>query len=230
MSKIALVTGANKGIGLETARQLARDHDFHVFLGVRDRERGEEAVQTLKNEGLSVEFQMLDVSDATSIGAAARALENQVGLLDVLVNNAAINLGQDGILEADAEIFRRTFETNVWGPLQVTQAFWPLLLKSDSARVVNVSSGLGRLFDMKNESPAYSVSKTALNGLTRQFAGLGEGKISVNSICPGWVRTDMGGPNSARLPAQGAAIIIKLATMDAPPSGKYLNDAGEIGW
>lgn len=227
--KIALISGANKGIGFAAAQILAQ-HGFSVWLGARDESRGLEAAQKLVDEGLDARFVQLDVADASSVAAALETVKNQGGALDVLVNNAAINLGEGSVLETDADIFRRTFETNVWGVLNVTQAFWPLLLQSDSPRVINVSSGLGRLFDMTNESPAYSVSKTALNGLTRQFAGLGKEKISVNSICPGWVRTDMGGPNSQRLPAQGAAIIVKLATMENPPTGKYLNDAGEIGW
>ena len=230
MSKIALITGANKGIGLAAARGIAQN-GFTVYIGARDEFRGEEAAQTLQKEGFDARFVALDVCDDQSIAAAVKTIENEHDSLDVLVNNAAINIDkQRGVLEIGADEWRHTFETNVLGVLRVTQAFWPLLLKSESPRVINVSSGLGRLFDMKNESSAYSVSKTAVNGLTRQFAGLGEGKISVNSICPGWVATDMGGHDAPRKPAQGAAIIVELATTQNPPTGKYLNEAGEIGW
>lgn len=230
MSKISLITGANKGIGLETARQLgALGHT--VLIGARDAGRGEAAVQTLVDEGFDAHFLRIDPTDAASIEAAAREVETKFGRLDVLVNNAAINIDNGrSILEITPDEFRHTFETNVLGALRVTQNFWPLLLQSASPRVVNVSSGLGRLFDMEHESPAYSTSKTALNAITRQFAGLGAGKVSVNTINPGWVQTDMGGQNAERTPAQGAAIVVTLATMDAPPSGQFLQDSGEIGW
>ncbi len=230
MSKIALITGANKGIGFAAAQLLAQQ-GFTVFLGARDQFRGEEAAQKLRDTDLDVRFVSLDVADDASVARAVKSIENEFDALDVLVNNAAINIDrQRGVLEIGPDEYRHTFETNVLGVLRVSQAFWPLLQKSGSARVINVSSGLGRLYDMTNESSAYSVSKTAVNALTRQLAGLGEGKIGVNSICPGWVRTDMGGEGSDRTPEEGAAIIVKLATMENPPTGKYLNDAGEIGW
>lgn len=230
MSKIALVTGANKGIGLATAKLLAQK-GFTVLLGARDDYRGEEAARELSDQGLNVRYFPINVADEGSVQAAARRLENDFDSLDVLVNNAAINLDNGrSVLEVTADEFRHTFETNVLGVLRTTQAFWPWLLKSPSPRVINVSSGLGRLHDMGHEYPSYATSKTALNALTRQFAGLGAGKVSVNSICPGWVRTDMGGPNAQRTPEEGASIIIRLATMDSPPTGQYMNEAGEIGW
>lgn len=230
MKKTALITGANKGIGFAAA-QLLTQQGFTVFLGARDPFRGEEAAQKLRDQRLDVRFVELDVADDASVVAAVKVIENEFDALDVLVNNAGINIdGSRGLLEVTPDEYRHTFETNVLGVLRVSQAFWPLLQKSSNARVINVSSGLGRLDDMTNESPAYSVSKTAVNALTRQFAGLGAGKISVNSICPGWVRTDMGGNGTDRTPEEGAAIIIQLATMENPPTGKYLNDAGEIGW
>ena len=230
MSKIAIVTGANKGIGFAAARGLAQA-GFHVFVAARDTEKGEEAAQKIRAEGFDAQFITLDVTDEDSCVSAAREIAAEWEGIDVLVNNAAINLGAErGLLDLPPAVFEQTFQTNVWGVLRVTQAFWPLLQHSTDARVINVSSGLGRLYDMKNEAPSYSVSKTAVNALTRQFAGLGEGKISVNSICPGWVKTDMGGENAPRTPEQGAAIILKLATMENPPTGKYMNDEGEIGW
>ena len=229
MSKVALVTGANKGIGFAAAHELAKQ-GFHVLVGARDTERGEEAAQKIKADGLDADFVTIDVTDEDSIRAAALELGENFGALDVLVNNAAINDGESDVRELSIAKLQRVLKTNVYGPLLVTQAFWPLLEKGEDARVVNVSSGLGRLHDMKNEQPAYALSKTALNALTRQFADLGEGKISVNSICPGWVKTDMGGEGAPRTPAQGAAIIVKLATMENPPTGGYMNEDGDINW
>lgn len=229
MSKIALVTGANKGIGFAAARGLAQA-GFHVFVAARDTEKGEAAAEKIRAEGYNAQFITIDVGDEDSIVSAAREIAEEWEGIDVLVNNAAINLDEGrGILEVPLQAFEDTFKTNVWGILLMTQAFWPLLQHSTDARVINVSSGLGRLYDMKNEMPSYAISKTAVNALTRQFAGVSD-QIRVNSICPGWVQTDMGGPDAGRTPDQGAAIIIKLATMENPPTGKYMNDDGEIGW
>ncbi len=229
MSKVALVTGANKGIGFATAHELAKQ-GFHVLVGARDTERGEEAAQKIKADGFDADFITLDVTDEDSIRSAALEIGENFGGLDVLVNNAAINEGESDVRELSIEKLQAVLETNVYGPLLVTQAFWPLLEKGEDARVINVSSGAGQLNDMKHNMPAYSLSKTALNALTRQFAGLGEGKISVNSICPGWVKTDMGGEGATRTPDEGAAIIVKLATMENPPTGGYMNDAGSMDW
>lgn len=229
MSKIALVTGANKGIGFAAAHGLAKA-GFYVFVGARDTEKGEEAAEKIRAEGYAAQFITIDVADEDSIVAAAREIADEWEGIDVLVNNAAISLDEGrGITEVPLQVFEDTFKTNVWGVLLTTQAFWPLLQHSTDARVINVSSGLGRLYDMKNEAPSYSMSKTAVNALTRQFAGVSD-KIRVNSICPGWVQTDMGEQDAQRTPDEGAAIIIKLATMENPPTGKYMNDDGEIGW
>lgn len=226
--KHALLTGAYRGIGLEAARQIA-GHDFHVFIAARRVDRGEAAAKSLRDEGLKASFVSLDVTDESSIRKAVEEVQGHTDSLDVLVNNAAVfPRGDWDISTLPAGVLRESLETNAIGPLLVTQAFWPLLLKSDSPRVVNVSSGAGRLYDMGAEMPSYGPTKTLLNAITRQFAGLD--KASVNSICPGWVKTEMGGDNAPRLVEQGAAIITKLATMDAPPNGKYLNDDGEIGW
>ena len=227
--KHALITGAYRGIGLEAARQIGK-HDFHVFIAARKADEGESAAQTLRDEGLKASFVLLDVTDESSIQGAVETVKSHTDSLDVLVNNAAVFLRGDwDISNLPAQVLREALETNAIGPLLVTQAFWPMLLKSGSPRVVNVSSGAGRLFDMGAEMPAYGPTKTLLNAITRQFAGLDE-RVSVNSICPGWVATEMGGENAPRTVEQGAAIITKLATVDAPPSGKYLNDDGEIGW
>ncbi len=229
MSKIALVTGANKGIGFAAAHGLAKA-GFHVFVAARDTEKGEEAAERIRAEGYSAQFITIDVTDEDSIVSAAREIADKWEGIDVLVNNAAINLDEGrGILDVPLQTFEDTFKTNVWGVLLMTQAFWPLLKHGVGGRVINVSSGAGQLHDMKNEMPSYAMSKTAVNALTRQFAGVSD-EISVNSICPGWVKTDMGGQEAKRTPDEGAAIIIKLATMENPPSGKYMNDDGEIGW
>ncbi len=231
MSKIAVVTGANKGIGFAVAHGLAKA-GFHVFVGARDTEKGEAAAQKIRADGYAAQFITIDVADEASIISAAREITAEWEGIDVLVNNAAINLdGGRGILETPLQTFEDTFKTNVWGVLLTTQAFWPLLNHPASGgRVINVSSGLGRLYDMENENPAYSTSKTAVNALTRQFADAGKDKISVNCINPGWVKTDIGGQAAQRTPDEGAAIVLKLATMDNPPTGQFLQDDGEIGW
>lgn len=231
MSKIALVTGANKGIGFAAAHGLAKE-GFHVFVAARDTEKGEQAAEKIRAEGYAAQFITIDVTDEESIVSAAREIADEWEGIDVLVNNAAINLDEGrGILEVPLSVWEETFQTNVWGVLMMTQAFWPLLSHPETGgRVINVSSGLGRLYDMENESPSYAASKTAVNALTRQFADAGAGKISVNCINPGWVKTDMGGQNAERTPDQGAAIILKLATMENPPTGQFLQDNGEIGW
>lgn len=227
--KHALITGAYRGIGLEAARQIGKQ-GFHVFIGARHADRGEAAAAQLRDEGVQVTFVSLDVTDETSIRGAVERVKSHTGSLDVLVNNAAVfPRGDWNISNLPAQVLRESLETNAFGPLLVTQAFWPLLLQSGSPRVVNVSSGAGRLYDMSAEMPSYGPTKTLLNAITRQFAGLDE-RVSVNSICPGWVRTEMGGQEAPRTPEQGAAIITKLATMDSPPTGKFLNDDGEIGW
>ncbi len=226
--KHALVTGAYRGIGLEAARQIAK-HNFHVFLAARHPDRGEAAAQQLRDEGLQATFVLLDVTDVTSIQNAVETVKKHSDALEVLVNNAAVfPRGDYDITNIPVDVLRESLETNALGPLKVTQAFWPMLLNSESPRVVNVSSSAGRLGDMSAEMPSYGPTKTLLNAITRQFAGLE--KASVNSICPGWVRTEMGGQEAPRTVEQGASIITRLATMDNPPNGKFLNDEGEIGW
>ncbi len=227
--KIALVTGANRGIGREVARQLA-EREFRVVLGVRKPEAGKKAVAEVPG----TEFIELNVADAASIVRAAGDLTARLDHLDVLVNNAGIlEDGNATILDIAATIVRHTFETNTLGALQVTQALLPLLLKApDGARVINISSGAGALEDMDNWAPAYSIAKTALNAVTCQFAAALRGRpMAVNSVCPGWVRTDMGGAGASRSVHQGADTIVWLAT-EAPLSltGKFLRDRKVIPW
>jgi NAD(P)-dependent dehydrogenase (short-subunit alcohol dehydrogenase family) len=229
--KIALVTGANKGIGREVARQFALK-GFHLFIGARNAAAGQAAADALAKSGAKATFLHLDVSDEKSVTAAAREFAKIADRLDVLVNNAAILLKEDSaILTNKDQVIVKTLETNTLGPLRVTRAFVQLLAKSSAPRVINVSSGGGQLTGgAEGWAPAYCVSKTALNGLTSQLAAALP-NFAVNSVCPGWVRTDMGGPGAARSVEEGADTIVWLGT-DAPQSltGSFLRDRKPIPW
>ncbi len=229
--KTALVTGANKGIGREVARQLARK-GFHVFVGARNRKAGREAVDEIVKDGGKASFLEIDVSDADSVIAAEREFSKMADHLDVLVNNAGIIVdGDKAILEISDDLLKKTLETNTLGPLRVTRAFVHLLRKSKAPRVINVSSGGGQLTGGADGwAPAYCISKTALNGVTSQLAAALP-KFAVNSVCPGWVRTDMGGENASRSVEEGADTIVWLAA-EAPLelTGKFLRDRKEIPW
>jgi len=229
-SKVALITGANKGIGLEVARQLAAK-GFHVFLTARHRELGNRAAEELAKIGATVSFVELDVSKPESIRRAAGEVAAQVDHLDVLVNNAAILEGEHtSILQVSFELMQQTLLTNTIGPLLVAQAFHSLLLKSQDGRIINVSSSAGSLSEMGTYAPAYSISKTALSAVTVQLAAQLK-TIAVNAVCPGWVRTDMGGPGAPRSVQQGADTIVWLAT-EAPRNltGKFLRNRKIISW
>lgn len=230
--KTALVTGANKGIGFEISRQLAK-RGFHVYLTARNRELGTKACAHLQGEGLGAQFIQMDVSSLKSIEAAAKELSISTNHLDVLVNNAGI-LEDENLsgLQVSPEIVLRTFETNALGALIVAQKFWPQLAKSGGGRIINISSGLGSLSDMEGGYPAYRISKAALNAVTRILAAeLADKGISVNSVSPGWVRTDMGGANATLSPEEAADSILWLA-VDAPQhlSGSFLQDRKIISW
>lgn len=218
-----LVTGANKGIGLEIARQLA-ERGCTVWLTARDAKRGEKAARDLSGD---VRFLQLDVSDPLSVNAASE----QVSSLDVLVNNAAVLLDEGSdVLKLSADVVRATLEANTLGPLMVAQAFVPHLRKSKQPRIINISSGGGQLSDPSTWAPAYCLSKTALNSVTALLsAALPE--FAVNSVCPGWVRTDMGGSAAPRSVQQGADTPVWLA-LDAAQSltGKFLRDREVIPW
>lgn len=228
MAKIALVTGANKGIGYEVAVQLA-EKGFRVFLGARNEKTGLEAATQI---GESATFLKMDISDEKSIRAAAAEFGKSANHLDVLVNNAGILLVDDeSIWSVTPAQFEATLRTNALGPLLVAQAFRPLLAKSAAPRLVNVSSSSGQLTEGADGwAPAYSISKTALNGVTVQLAAALPG-CAVNAVCPGWVRTDMGGSNATRSVEQGAAGVVWLAA-DAPQNltGKFLRDRKVIPW
>jgi NAD(P)-dependent dehydrogenase (short-subunit alcohol dehydrogenase family) len=235
--KIAVVTGANRGLGLETCRQLAR-LGLTVILTARDPARGAAEADKLQAQGLDVIFQPLDVTDPASIAQLGEFLAQKFGRIDVLVNNAGVFLdplgGDDpdasSVLRADIDTLRTTMETNLYGPLRMCQALIPLM--QGSGRVVNVSSGMGQLSEMNGCCPGYRFSKTGLNALTRTLADeLQHSAIKVNSVCPGWVRTDMGGPNAERPVEKGAETIVWLATLDDDgPSGGFFRDKAPIAW
>ena len=226
--KIALVTGANKGIGLEVARQLAAK-GFRVFVGARNEKAGRAAAQKI---GVPATFLKIDVSDPASIRDSSAEFAKLADHLDVLVNNAGIIVeGDDAILKARPDQFETTLRTNTLGPLMLAQAFRGMLAKSPAPRIVNVSSSGGQLHDGADGwSPVYCISKTALNGVTSQLAAALP-KFAVNSVCPGWVRTDMGGANATLSVEQGADGIVWLAA-DAPQSltGKFLQHRKVIPW
>lgn len=229
--KTALITGANKGIGHEVTRQLAAK-GFHVFVGARNESAGRRATDHITKQKGKATFLAIDVSDNSSVTAAAREFAKAADHLDVLVNNAGIIAdGDDKILEISDDLLRETLETNTLGALRVTRAFERLLAKSKSPRVINVSSGGGQLTGGADGwAPAYCISKTALNGVTSQLSAVLP-KVAINSVCPGWVRTDMGGQNATRSVEKGADTIVWLAT-EAPQSltGKFLRDRKEIPW
>ena len=231
--KVAVVTGANRGIGLEIARQLA-EKGVHVVMTARDRKKGEAAAQALRARGLDVEFMPLDVTDPGAIAALAAALDRKFGGVDILVNNAGILPDPKGakVMTEHVDTFRAALETNTLGPLMVSQALAPLMKKRGGGRIVNLSSGLGQLQDMASGTPAYRMSKTALNALTRMLAAeLAEHHIKVNSMCPGWVRTDMGGENATRSVEEGADTAVWLALLPASgPTGGFFRDRKPIPW
>jgi NAD(P)-dependent dehydrogenase (short-subunit alcohol dehydrogenase family) len=221
--RTAVVTGGNRGIGLEVGRQLAGD-GFRVILGSRDLDKGVRAAEGLAN----AEARRLDVEDPASVAELAAGLES----LDVLVNNAAAfyDTWQTGV-DADLDVVRDAFETNVLGAWRVTQACLPLLRRSPSARIVNVSSGAGQLSDMGGGSPAYRVSKTALNALTRILAvELRSDGILVNSVCPGWVATDMGGPGGRPVEEGAASVVWAVRLPDDGPTGGFFRDGRRLDW
>jgi NAD(P)-dependent dehydrogenase (short-subunit alcohol dehydrogenase family) len=229
--KTALITGANKGIGHEVARQLAAN-GFHVFVGARNAKAGRKAAEDIAKKCGKATFLEINVADNDSVTTAAREFSKIEDHLDVLVNNAGIIVdGDDAILEISDDLFRKTIETNTLGPLRVTRAFARLLRKSKAPRVVNVSSGGGQLTGGADGwAPAYCISKTALNGVTVQLAAALP-KFAVNSVCPGWVRTKMGGENATRSVEEGAETIVWLGS-EAPQdlTGKFLRDRKEIPW
>jgi NAD(P)-dependent dehydrogenase (short-subunit alcohol dehydrogenase family) len=243
-TKVALVTGANKGIGHEIARQLAA-LGLTVFAAARDPERGEASAAKLREEGLDVRFVALDVTKTATILAAAQLIGEQVGRLDVLVNNAGMGILRTPPAVLTADDVRTVYETNVFGVIAVTQAMLPLLEKSAAGRIVNISSTLGSLETASEPARhtnsaeyatsvglAYSTSKTALNAVTVCFANqLRATNIKVNAACPGHVATDLNGFAGRRTVEQGAKEPVRLATLDADgPTGGFFDDDGPKPW
>ena len=238
--KTVLITGANKGIGFETAKQLAQSGYF-VYLGSRDKAKGADAIKKLKNSGLAnVEAIEIDVANINSIKQAKKDLEAKIGTLDVLINNAGISAGQpQNMSSVKMDNLRKVFDTNFFGAVQTTQQFIPLLKKSKEPRIVNVSSGLGSLAIHSNtQNPnyeiynAYSCSKTALNAFTVMLANeFRDANFKINSVTPGYTATDLNQHQGTQTVEQGAKAIVKYATVDNDgPTGKFLKEDGEIDW
>jgi len=228
--RVALVSGGNRGIGREVAGQLAA-LGYTVVIGSRDLARGKQVAEEL---GEDVTALQLDVTDAESIDRCIAAVGDEFGRLDVLVNNAGVTGGgwSTSAVDIDLDEVRETLETNLFGAWRLTQAALPLIRRNGYGRIVNISSGMGQLSDMGGRSPSYRVSKTGLNALTRMLtAELGEENILVNSVSPGWVRTDMGGANARRSVEEGAETPVWLATLpDDGPRGGFFRDREPIPW
>jgi NAD(P)-dependent dehydrogenase (short-subunit alcohol dehydrogenase family) len=225
---VAVVTGADRGLGHEVTRQLA-EREYVVVLGSRDVAKGERAAARIGRDGVVV--RQLDVSDDESVRQAARWTADSLGRVDVLVNNAAILYDTaNRATDVSLDVIREGLETNLFGAWRMAQALLPILLRSPHPRIVNVSSGGGSLATMGGGTPAYSVSKASLNALTRLLAGELRGRVLVNSVCPGWVATDMGGPGG-RPVEEGAAGVVWAATLpDDGPSGGFFRDRREVPW
>ena len=239
--RVALVTGANRGLGFAISRQLAQK-GIAVVLAVRDPEKGQAARERLNRQGLeSVHVQALDVTDVNSIHCALEQIKNSFGKLDILVNNAGIVIDDRAtILDITPDVLQQTLQTNFYGPLVLCQCCIPLMRAGRYGRIVNISSTLGSLTDMVDfnspysgsQTPAYRLSKTILNGLTALVAReVKNDNILVNSVCPGWIRTDMGGNQAPLSAEQGADTPVWLATLeDTGPSGGFFRDREQIAW
>jgi NAD(P)-dependent dehydrogenase (short-subunit alcohol dehydrogenase family) len=229
--RIAVVTGASRGLGLETCAALGRLGQ-RVLLTARKAEDAERRASELRAQGLDVIGYALDVASDTSVDAFVVAVEREHGRVDVLVNNAgAVFEDSGGSATVPASALARAFEVNALGAYRVTRAFLPRMNRHRYGRVVNVSSGMGSITEMIGGSPAYRVSKAALNALTRIFHAEAGDDVKVNSICPGWVRTDMGGPRATRSVSEGAAGIVWAATLpNDGPSGGFFRDGEPIAF
>lgn len=234
-SKIAVVTGANRGIGKETARQLAAK-GLHVILCSRDLQQGAKAQAELADQGVSVDAFELDVTKQDQIERLVAHVRKTYSGLGVLVNNAGVLLdgkrqGED-VFKAKVETIAETMQSNVYGPFLLCQGLIPLMQAHGYGRVVNVSSGMGGLTEMNGGYPGYRISKAALNVLTRIFtAATNPQEIKVNSVCPGWVKTEMGGAGATRSIQEGAQGIVWAATLPADgPHGGFFRDGKPLAW
>jgi NAD(P)-dependent dehydrogenase (short-subunit alcohol dehydrogenase family) len=229
--RVAIVTGANRGIGLEVCRVLGR-HGARVVLAARDAEQGAEAATRLQTEGLDVVSRPLDVTRQDTIDALVEWLEAQHGKLDILVNNAGIMPNKKNVLEAPMDDVEGMWQVNTLGPWRVSLALLPLMQRNRWGRIVNVSSEAGSMQRMTGVAAAYRVSKAALNAFTRCLAAqVRMDGVLVNAVCPGWVRSDMGGPDAARSLEEGAASVMWAVTLDDDgPSGGYFQDGKPLPW
>jgi len=235
---VAVVTGGNRGIGFEISRQLGK-LQYKTVLTSRDGLKGKAAADKLQSEGLDVVYHPLDVTRPESVHRLLEFLGNAFGRLDVLVNNAGIfpdgapdKPQQSSVLDVSVDVIETAFDTNLYGPLRVSQALLPLMRQNGYGRIVNLSTGLAQLSEMRGSFPAYRFSKTSLNALTRMFAAeLRTENILVNAVDPGWVKTKMGGPNATRSPAEAMDTIIWLATLpDDGPTGGFFRDRKSLSW
>jgi NAD(P)-dependent dehydrogenase (short-subunit alcohol dehydrogenase family) len=238
--RVALVSGANRGLGLAISQGLA-EHGITVILGARDSKKGAQACSRLKRRGLDVHFEVLDVANQKSIQNAVKHIQTRFGRLDILVNNAGIMIdGEESVLNVSWHIIHKTLQTNVMGPLRLCKSCIPLLKAGGYGRVVNLASSLGSLTEMADSdstaamvrTPAYRLSKTALNCMTILIAQeVRDDNILVNSACPGWVRTALGGDEAPLTPQQGADTPIWLAMLpDGGPTGGFFREREPVPW
>ncbi|MFL0471481.1 SDR family oxidoreductase [Priestia sp. 179-F W1.4 NHS] len=231
-TKVALVTGGNRGIGYELVRQLAVD-GFKVILTSRNSESGHKAMQKLKDSHLDVSFVVMDISSEASIRQAAAIVSEQYERLDVLINNAGIYLDKNQkLVDLDPSVLEKTLETNFFGAYHVIRSFMPLMEQQAYGRIINVSSEYGAMSEMSSSGVgAYKLSKLILNGLTQLIAAESTKDIKINAVDPGWVSSDMGGPSAPRTPQQAARSILWLATIGPEgPSGGFFKDGKQIDW
>lgn len=237
MKKVAVVTGASRGLGYATSEALAR-MGYKVIMAMRNPEKAQAEINKLKMKDLDVTPMKLDTSNEKSIDSFHQQLLREGGVVDVLVNNAGIFIdnedgGDESVFKTKSSTIQKTFTTNTLGPFLLIQKILPIMIDGGYGRIVNVSSGMGQLSDMNADYAAYRMSKTALNVVTRVFSqeAEGHGDILVNSICPGWVKTDMGGKGAARTIEQGIKGIVWAATLPkGGPTGGFFRDGERIDW
>lgn len=234
MERAAFVTGANRGLGLEACRQL-KEGGYRIALGSRDEAKGIEAARELDPTGKIVTWVSVDTTRTESLEKAMKEIERRFGRLDVLINNAGIypsKKGETDTLSTPREDLRAAMEANTFGAFELARLAIPLMRKGKYGRIVNVSSGMGQLSGDMTDHAAYRISKTALNAVTKVLADTTRGEnILVNSVCPGWVRTDMGGPEAQRaIPEGGRSIVWAALIPDGGPTGGYFRDGKALDW